>query len=163
MKKMSLLIIQTDFEYFIKNPNTNPIWKYDNIEVYISSNFIHSYTKQYNKISKEIEQLWKCFRNVSYGLDKRKVFSKAGNDGIFLISTNSKKYDNKMVKTIKNYYGDWNNNTFVKEFDFLERKKAIPVRVVAHPNRLRIRPIGFIVNCENIQKLVLTDIIVEKI
>ena len=50
---MSLLKIQTDFEGFIKNPNNNPVWKYDNIEVYISSDFINSY----NKISKEIEQL----------------------------------------------------------------------------------------------------------
>ena len=160
---MNLLKIQTDFEGFIENPNNDPIWKYDNIEVYISSNFINSYNKQYNKISKEIEQLWKCFRNISYGLNKQKVFSKAGNDGIFLISTNSKKYNNKMVKTIKNYHTNWNNNKFIKEFDFLDNKKAIPVRVVAHPNRLRIRPIGFIIKDINIQKLVLTDIIVEKI
>ena len=159
---MSLLKIQTDFEGFIKNPNNNPVWKYDNIEVYICSNFINSYNKQYNKISKEIEQLWKCFRNISYGLNEQKVFSKAGNDGIFLISANSKKYDNKMVKTIRNYHTNWNNNIFVKEFDFLDKKKAIPVRIVAHPNRLRIRPIGFIIK-NNVQKLVLTDIIVEKI
>ena len=160
---MSLIKIHTDFENFIKNPNKNAIWIYDNIEVHISSNFIHSYTKQYNKISKEIEQLWKCFRNISYGLNEQKIFSKAGNDGIFLISTNSKKYDNKMVKTIKGFYNNWNNCYFVKEFDFLDRKKVIPVRVVAHPNKLRIRPIGFIVKCDNIQKLVLVDIVCEKI
>ena len=66
---MNLLEIQNDFEKFIKNPNNNPIWEYDNIKIYISSNFINSYNKQYNKISKEVEQLWKCFRNISYGLN----------------------------------------------------------------------------------------------
>jgi len=160
---MNLLEIQNDFEKFIKNPNNNPIWEYDNIKIYISSNFINSYNKQYNKISKEVEQLWKCFRNISYGLNEGKVFSKAGNDGIFLISTNLKKYNNKMVKTIRSYYDTWDSNSFIKDFDFLEKKNVIPVRIVAHPNKVRIRPIGFIVKDKNIQKLVLIDIIIEKI
>ena len=68
-----------------------------------------------------------------------------------------------MVRMIKNYYTNWNNNTFLKEFDFLEKKKVIPVRVVAHPNKFRIRPIGFIIKNTNVQKLVLIDIICEKI
>jgi hypothetical protein len=159
---MDLQTIQTDFEKFIKNPNNNPVWKYDNIHVYISSSFINSFNKQYNKISKDIEQLYKCFRNVSYGLNEHKVLSKAGNDGIFLISINSKKYDNKMVRTMKNYYDNWNNNIFTKEFNFLDKKKAIPVRVVAHPNIYRIRPIGFIIKYNDIQKLVLVDVVCEK-
>lgn len=118
---MDLSDIQNSFEKFIKSPNNNPVCIYKNIEAYISSEFIHNYNKKYKNISKELEQLYKCFRNISYGLNEQKVFSKNGNDGIFLISTNSKKYNNKMIRAIKGYYNNWGCYNFIKNLIFLKK------------------------------------------
>ena len=44
----------------------------------------------------------------------------------------------------------------------IENQRLLPVRIVAHPNKFRIIPIGFIIKRDNIQNLVLTNIACEK-
>ena len=66
------------------------------------------------------------------------------------------KYHNNMIKTLKKH--DVSNLKPQILSNIL-----IPVRIVAHPNKIKVRPVGCIYCINNIQNLILVDISVEKL
>lgn len=134
-----------------------PFWTIDkNIYVYLSNSFRKRFNdpKFKREIQKDPQQLYKALRNVQYGFDKHSAMSGSGKDGVFMISLN-KKYTNNMVRLLTDYQID------KEEFPFLNTK--IPIRVVAHPNGIRIRPIGYVVEKGKEQHIVLVEIAIDKI
>lgn len=144
----------------------NPIWiitlqnsKYEFMYVYFSETFRNQLVnkKMNQKMNSDPKQLYKCLRNTQYGFDQNMCKSQYGHDGIYVIDLYGR-YHNNMVKIMIKY----DITSLYQKYPFLE-KNSIPIRVVAHPNKIRIRPVGYVSLDNKIQHLVLVDIAVDKI
>ena len=151
--------IEKQLQDIDKIDSKQAFWIIDNkIYVYLSNSFRNRLRdpKFIKEIQKDPLQLYKTLRNVQYGFNKYNAMSGSGKDGVYMISLN-KNYDNNMVKLLSKYVIDTN------EYPFLNTNDKIPIRIVAHPNGIRIRPIGYIFEKNNEQHIVLVEIAIDKI
>lgn len=134
--------------------------KQKTLEVYMTDGFKQElFGKKFaKKTLLDPKQIFKCLRNVQYGFNLKAPKSASGHDGIFAIDLDNKRYCNDMVKVMNRHQEINYNDTY----DFFEGN-IIPVRVVAHPNKIRVRPVGYIVLKSDIQYLILVDVSIERI
>jgi len=121
-------------------PGSGP-WLPIRIRVFFSERFVDRIGQERKALRKDPMQLYKTIRNAKRGflLHERAAFG--GRDGVFELS---QKWDNPMTREINTVYSDKELMQRMKaSYPFLNEPCA-KVRLVAHPNHLRIRPVGFI-------------------
>lgn len=147
------------------NNLSEPIWQINEqslLSVYIHPNFLRRI--QSKKFVKETVsdsmQIYKCLRNIQHGFNKQQCYSTSGKDGIFKIDVD--KQNNFMTKCFRKVQQTYSKNMLIKEYSLDENCEFIPIRVVAHPNKIRVRPLGYMIISGNNQTLILLDIAVER-
>ena len=112
------------------------------IRVYFSEFFIEQFHSRRKEMRKDPQQIYKAIRNTSRGYVFEERRSSHGRDGIF--DLNSDSFHNDMTEQLQRVLNDPKHmKRLYSQYSFLS-KNSKPVRVVAHPNNIRIRPVGLL-------------------
>jgi len=142
--------------------------QYDTLFVYFDSHFrdtlSNSNKKFWKKVTSDPNQLYKCLRNIQHGFDVNYCKVDHGKDGIYKIDLHNKKYDNFMTRMFESKILLWCTNDYLTStYSFITQESSlIPVRIVAHPKNVKVRPLGYLVINPNskTQHLILLDVAV---
>ena len=112
------------------------------ITAYLSERFVSQVRSTRKQLRRDPWQLYKTFRNITRGYRFEQQVSQQGRDGVF--DLDAQRFDNDMTREYRRVINDNALMTKIRTtYPFLTERWR-PVRIVAHPNHVRIRPVGLL-------------------